>query len=500
MNKLLSRNTKFNLKLFNIPNKNFSTIAKNSSEKSNISLTLITKRNFTKHNKKQINKSYEDQLKKNQEYFSNDTNYLQRVIKVEKTITPEEQMSQSLFYNENNQNTKSKIKFTNKENQKQENEEKQKKTEDLKPEDFLKKAIKETANKKLSDYISEEQRESAQEKYKEINYNYFKQKEVYTRAQIYGVKSKIDKASKEDPEWGTNVHRKFLQRNFLRRNNLFYDFEKESFDDKKINYDFLKSLKLDEPILIYESFLPSLKPMISAKRHTIAYALMLPYAYFMFFFNYDFLFAAKVPQNFAHIMTNAVFIGFVYNYYLMRYYNRALVTQIKYNGKNDSVLFYTHRGFNNGVLEVEHKAADLFGFKKDSWITGDYIYIKSNRESKILYLVPIRGIFHEREAFENIFGMIVDDSEEIEKKRKADGEKRLQDPEVQENLKKIKDLGNAFKNNVEPSFEEFYENKKKKEEENFDRTIKISEEKEKRLWQGIKSLPKRIFGNAKYKD
>ncbi len=406
----------------------------------NTSISL-TKRNFTEDNdKKQIiddKDLYVDHLKKNQEYYANDNQYLQRVIKIERTLTPEEQIASQTVYN----NIQSKIKAKLFEKTQKPEKEKQKAaakedsiiiTEYHKPEEFLKKIIKETSNKKLSDYISEEQREGAEEKYKEINYNYFKQKEVYTRAQIYGVKSKINKASAADPEWGTNLHRKFLQRNFLKRNNFLYDLDnkqklKEPFDidDKKINYNFLKSLKLDEPILIYESFLKSLKPMISAKRHFIAYGLMLPYAYSMFFFNYEFLFSMKMHWNLPHVLTNATFIGFMYNYNLMRYYNRALVTQIKYNGKADSVLLYTHRGFNNGVLEVEHQVADLFGFKKASWITGDYIYIKSRKKPNILYLVPMKGIFHEREAFENIFGLIIDDSEEIEKKNNDQRERRL---------------------------------------------------------------------------
>ena len=401
--------------LNNLTKKNFSFFTRNSSAKSK-SIILITKRNLLKKNKIADGiKEYKENKKRNQQYFDEDKEYLNRVIEVEETITSENKM---------NEDSENKKKNDNKENNNLNNKAQ-------KQEEFIKKVIEETSNKKLSDYISEEISESAQDKYKEINYNYFKQKEIYTRSQIYGVKSQIEKASKADPEWGLNVHRKFLQRNFLKKNNLFYDFEKESFDDQKINYDFLKSLKLDEPILMYECFLPSLKPMISAKRHAVAYAFMLPYAYYMFFFNYDFLFSTKSPQNYAHLITNLIFIGLFYNYKLMRYYNKTLVTQIKYNSKNDTVLLYTHRGFNNGALEVEHKVTDLYGFKKTSWINRDYIFIKSKVEDKVLYLVPVKGIYHEKVAFENIFGVNVNENKNYEDKNKMQKDNVINDQEFQ---------------------------------------------------------------------
>lgn len=479
MNKLLSRNARKNIidlsalgfkkdhsfiqiknsvdKLINIATKNFRNKVTNHTETSNNSIS-ITSRNFAENNNKKQYDPFKNKLK-NKEYFKNDTDYLKRVVKVQEKITPEELKDEKPFNDEKQNKNQVDVNTDN---------QRESKIEDQKPEEFLKKIIEETSNKKLSDYITDEKLESAQEKYKEINFDYFKQKEIFTRSQVLGVKSKIEKASKADPEWGMNLHRKFLQRNFLKRNNIFYDFEKEPFEDKKINYDFLKNLKLEEPILIYEGFLQSLKPMISAKRHAIAYGLMLPYAYLMFFFNWEFLFSATLSKNFGHMITNLVFIGFVSNCHLMRYYNKTLVTQIKYDGKDDSVIFYTHRGFNNGILEVKHKVGDLFAFKSNSFFLRRDIYIKSVKDPNILYIVPVKGIFHEREAFNNIFDINVNESPEESKRKKKEGvEKKKQNPDPQEKTEENKDNAETSKNNEEPIIGENYQKKKDKEKEIF---------------------------------
>lgn len=374
-------------------------------------INILMNRNFADINRKENElKVQEEIFKGNKQNFPKDKENLKKEINVKEPISPIEQM---------NSNHKNK-------------QEEQKIFEDANPEEALKRFIKESENKKLSDYVSEELRESAQEKYKEINFNYFKQKEVFTRAQILGIKSNLEKAAETDPEWAFNMHRKFLQRNFLKKNNIFYDFEKEELDEKKINYEFLKSLKLDEPIILYECFLPNLKPMISAKRHAFCYGLLIPYIYLSFFFNYDFLFSNNYPAYFPHLLVNSVFIGFIYNYKLMRYYNKTLVLQIKYNGKEDTVLFYTSKGLKKGTLEVKHKVSDLYGFKKDSIMNDDYVYVKSKTDSKILYLIPSDGIYHEREAFQNIFGLSNDarfenNSKIQEKKENVIDEKNIED-------------------------------------------------------------------------
>lgn len=294
-------------------------------------------------------------------------------------------------------------------------------------EEFEGGVIKENKVKKLEDIILQEREESAQEKYKEINLEYFKQKEIETRSQIYSIKDKLNKASKSDPEWGLNPQRKFLQRNFLKKDNVFYDFNKEELDDKKINYDYIKSLNLSEPITLYESFLTALKPINTVKIHTIIYGLMLPVIYYNFFFNYEFLFSAHFSKNFSHILSNAVFLFFLANFKLLQFYNKTLVTQIKYNGIDDTIIFYLFKGFNKNLIENSHKASELYAFRNTSVLIGDFIFFRSKVDKKLLYIAPVQGIYHEQEVFQNIFGLQFDNfqtnnNQEITQKMNASEE------------------------------------------------------------------------------
>ena len=271
----------------------------------------------------------------------------------------------------------------------------------------------------MIDFINEEKDASPQEKYKEYSTEYFKAKEAFTRSEIYSMKKKLEKAGKSDPDWQLNLNRKFIQRNFLNKENIFYDFEKEKKEEKIINYEFVKNLNLIEPLMIYETYYKSYKILYKIKRKFMIYCFITSAAYYKFFFNYNFLFA----HNFtAYLVTNTAFIMLVIYWNLIKFYNKTIVLSAKYDNLDDSVIFQTHRYFLKGGATHKIKVSDIECFKKKVFTLGDYIFVRSKSDKKLLFMLFREAIWHEKEVFENIFNISVDLKED-KKENKDDWKK-----------------------------------------------------------------------------
>jgi hypothetical protein len=158
----------------------------------------------------------------------------------------------------------------------------------------------------------------------------------------------------------------------------------------------------------------------------------------------------------------------------MNFYNKTLVTQIKYRGIDDKLIIYTHRGFNKGVMEIEIDIDD-FVIIKNNWFLGNYYYIKGKKNENFLYLIPTKGIFHEKEVFDYLF----DANKKKEEKPKKDFIKvddYYKDLNEIKKEKIISDIENFKKEKkiIELTVEETLENVKKSSEE-YEKYINISD-------------------------
>lgn len=269
-------------------------------------------------------------------------------------------------------------------------------------------------NEKFAQILKEEKEETPQEKYKEIfDDTYFQNKEIFTRQQIYSIRRKLRKLSKADPEWGIGLHRKFLQRNFLKRENNFNNADDE-IKGRQFDLNFIQSLKLTEPVAIYESLTHSLSPYRSTKRHFVVYAILLPYLYINFFFNYDFLFSFKAGFNFAYPLLNVTFFLFMLNLKYFNFYKNGLVIQLKYDPQENVLLFYTHKYFRKGVNIKKVRLDDVYAFQKKSFSIGEYIFVKLYSKDSEIFLFSQDGIWHEKELFENIFNFNIEKFDKVD--------------------------------------------------------------------------------------